>query len=140
MLLMNESLFFERKKLHNINFRTFKLPASTRNIKWLTKLKICLLISVYDYLSIGWCSDVYIFHKGIIVYVLCGYEVQMRMYFFFLRESPSKNGALMLVLWKIWHNIEKYRYLHMYAALYQVDCACVDWCYIKIYFAIVIEK
>ena len=76
---MNESLFFERKKLHNINFRTFKLPASTRNIKWLTKLKICLLISVYDYLSIGWCSDVYIFHKGIIVYVLSGYEVQMRM-------------------------------------------------------------
>ena len=31
---------------------------------------------------------VYIFHKGIISFILCGYEVQMNVYFFILSESP----------------------------------------------------
>ena len=32
---------------------------------------------VYDYLAMELSSVVYIFHKGIISWVLCGYEVQM---------------------------------------------------------------
>ena len=31
---------------------------------------------------------VYIFHKGIISFILCGYEVQTNVYFFILSESP----------------------------------------------------
>jgi len=42
-----------------------------------------LTISVYDYYDARSSLVVYIFHKGI-----CGYEVQMNMYFI-LRESPS---------------------------------------------------
>jgi len=38
-----------------------------------------LTISVYDYKYIGFSLVVYIFHKGIIAYVLFGYEVQMSM-------------------------------------------------------------
>jgi len=39
-------------------------------------------------------SIVYIFHKGILSEVLCGYEVQMSMYFFkFLSESPPSKKA-----------------------------------------------
>jgi len=42
-------------------------------------LNIILTIWVYDYINIGSSLVVYIFHKGIISLVLCGYEVQMNM-------------------------------------------------------------
>jgi len=38
-------------------------------------LSIILTILVYDYLNIGSSLVVYIFHKGILLLVLCGYEV-----------------------------------------------------------------
>jgi len=44
---------------------------------------------VYAYKGIGSSSVVYIFHKGIISLVLCGYEVQMNSICFILSESPS---------------------------------------------------
>ena len=47
------------------------------------------MISVYDNQDIGQSPVVYIFHKGIISLVLCGYEVQMNMKFLILSESPS---------------------------------------------------
>ena len=38
------------------------------------------MVSIYDYSNIGSSLVVYIVHKGIISYVLCGYEIQMNMY------------------------------------------------------------
>jgi len=46
-----------------------------------------LTISVYDHKDIGSSSGVYIFHKGILLYVLCGYEVQKNMYFFYFERE-----------------------------------------------------
>ena len=40
------------------------------------------MILVYDFYAIGSSSVVYIFHKGIIFKVHCGYEVQMNIFFF----------------------------------------------------------
>jgi len=66
---------------------TFKLPARIQNMLW----GIILSISVYDYWSIGPCSVVCIFHKGITSYVLCGYEVQLNMWMLdFERKSTFK--------------------------------------------------
>jgi len=50
-------------------------------------LNIILTILVYDYSNIGSTLVVYIFHKGITLLVLCGYEVQMNMYFFFFERK-----------------------------------------------------
>ena len=49
----------------------------------------------YDYWDIGPSSVVYIFHKSITFRhsVLCGYEVQMNLFFFVLSESPSLKGV-----------------------------------------------
>jgi len=55
-----------------------------------------LTISVYEYTAIGSSSLVYIFHKGIISLVLCGYEVQKNMeYFYFEQTSICKNCVYM---------------------------------------------
>ena len=56
-------------------FSYFQLPASTKSLLWLSCLRFFLMILVYDYKAIGLSSVVYIFHKSIISYVLCGYEV-----------------------------------------------------------------
>jgi len=37
--------------------------------------------------NIGSTLVVYIFHKGITLLVLCGYEVQMNMYFFYFERK-----------------------------------------------------
>jgi len=77
-----------KKKQHNLGLPTFK-PASTKYLLRLTRLILFLTISVYDYKDLGKYSVVYIFHKGILSQVPCGYKVQMNMYFFILNESPS---------------------------------------------------
>ena len=41
----------------------------------------------------GWSSVVYVFHKGIILQVLCGYEVQMNMYFFDFERKSIFNSS-----------------------------------------------
>ena len=82
MLLIQESVWVWKKKQHNIGFPSFKLPSITKDLLWLTHLKSFLNISVYDYQAIGSSLVVCIFHKGIISYVLCGYEVQMNMFVF----------------------------------------------------------
>ena len=80
---MKESvLILKEKQQHNIGVPTFKLPASTNNILWLTHQ---ILFLTYDIWLLGYrleFSFLYIPH-GQYSIVLSGYKVQMNMYFLF---------------------------------------------------------
>ena len=88
MLLMKKSvLSFESKKTQ-LWFTYFQIAGKFLNSCKTNPLHIISTISVYDFKDIGRSSVVYIFHKGISSYVLCGYEEQMHMYVFdFERKS-----------------------------------------------------
>jgi len=53
----------EQDNTRSFGCHTFKLPASTKHILWLTRQILFLTISVYDYYDIGSSSVVYRFHK-----------------------------------------------------------------------------
>jgi len=55
-------------------------------------LNIILTTLVYDYSNIGSSLVVYIFHIGIISFVLCGYDVQMNMLLFSLHVCKWKTN------------------------------------------------
>ena len=73
---------FERK---NNTKLVFLLLNYSQVLKVFHDWRIKILFSkilVYDHWAIGSCSVVYIFHKGIIYWVLGGYDIQMNMYLF----------------------------------------------------------
>ena len=79
MGFMKVSVLCLKEKARQDWFSYFQIAYKYLTSFMTNPLNILLTILGYDYPNIGYSSVVYIFHRGILSLVLCGYDVQTNM-------------------------------------------------------------
>ena len=84
---MKVSVLSLKEKATQPWFTYFQIACKYKQSFMTNPLKINLTMLVYDYSKIGLSSVAYIFHKGSISIVRCGYEVQIKINFWFWAKA-----------------------------------------------------